>query len=103
METIDKAGRHRIIEELVARWIRKNPGVIQIFADNVKDMRQGRASENQAMSYKVTLPGDLFRQLDYALSETDDQRLFVPDGELEWFSQRYPEFNIPYDRSTLVK
>lgn len=98
MEKSQRDGRRRIIDEIVSRWKTKNPDKLKIFADNVKEMRQGRITENKAMSYKATLPGDLFRQLDYAVSTDGDARLFDPDGELKWFADKYPEFIIPYDR-----
>lgn len=102
MELSDKKARQRVIEEIVDRWKKKYPEKVQIFAEAVKDMRQGHVPENQAMSYKATIPGDLYRQLDYALIATDDIRLFDPDGELQWFEQNYPEFIIPYDRTESV-
>ncbi len=103
MDTAQRNGRRRVIEEIVARWKAKNPDTLKIFADNVKEMRQERITESKAMSYKATLPGDLFRQLDYAVSTDGDARLFDPDGELTWFADKYPEFIIPYDRTSLAR
>lgn len=103
METSDRNGRRRIIEEITARWMAKNPENVKAFADTVKEMRQEQITENKAMSYKATLPGELFRQLDFALSTDGDARLFDPDGELQWFAEKYPEFIIPYDRSSISR
>jgi hypothetical protein len=103
MEQTAKRDRRRVIEEIVARWVAKYPERLKVFADSVREMRQGRATENQAMSYRCTVPGDLFRQLDYAVLETDDKRLFDPDGEIQWFAEKFPEFTVPYDRSTLER
>ena len=103
MENTDIRGRRRIIEEIADRWIAKNPEKLKIFASAVKEMRQERPPENQAQIYKATIPGDLMRQLDFAISEAGEPRLFDPDGELKWFGEKYPEFIIPYDRSSLVR
>lgn len=103
MENTERRDRQRIITEIVARWVSKNPELVKTFSDSVKEMRQGVAQENQAMSYKATIPGDLFRQLDFAISGDGEPRLFDPDGELKWFAENYPEFVVPYDRSTLER
>jgi hypothetical protein len=103
METSDRNDRRRVIEEITKRWISKHPEELKNFAKAVKEMRQGRPSENQAMTYKATIPGDLFRQLEFALSSDGSPRLFDPDGELKWFSEKYPEFIIPYDRHETVR
>lgn len=99
METSDRNDRRRVIEEIVKRWIKKNPETLVTFADTVKLMRQNRPFENQMHIYKATIPGDLFRQLDFAVSSDGEPRLFDPDGELEWFASKFPEFIIKYDRT----
>lgn len=98
MENSEKRDRRRLIEGIVDRWVEKNKDVLASFGEAVKEMRQGRAPENQAMSYRATLPGDLMRQLDFALSSEGGARPFDPEGELEWFAKTYPEFIIPYER-----
>lgn len=102
MESYEKKDRRRLIDEIVRRWIRKHPEEFSTFADAVKKMRQGRPYENQMHTYKATIPGDLFRQLELALSSGEEARLFDPDGELEWFSANYPEFIIRYDKTERV-
>lgn len=98
MEKSDISSRRKVIEELVDRWVRKNPEALQTFASQVRLMRQGRPKENKTHVYRATIPGDLMRQLEFAVS-SGDARLFAPDGELEWFCKKYPEFTIPYDRT----
>ncbi len=103
METVDKYARRRVIEEIIKRWIHKNPEGIASFASAVKKMRQGKPFENQMNVYKATIPSNLMRQIDFALQLDEGQRLFDPDGELEWFSTKFPEFIIPYDRTETVR
>ena len=102
MEHSDRNARRRLIEEIVDRWIGKNPEALRSFAENVKEMRQGRPNENQGHIYRATIPSELMRQLEFAIS-SGDVRLFDVEGELSWFCGRYPEFTIPYDRSTLER
>lgn len=103
MENTDIRDRRRVIEEISDRWIAKNPERLKTFSEAVKGMRQERPSENQAQVYKATIPGDLMRQLDFAISDSGEPRLFDPNGELKWFGEKYPEFIIPYDGSSLVR
>lgn len=103
MEQTDLKARRKLIEEITKRWKTKNPEAVKAFADNVREMRQSKPYENQAMTYKATIPGVLFRQLDFAVSSSGDPRLFDPDGELAWFAKEFPEFIIPYDASDSVR
>ena len=103
MELSDKRGRQRIITEITTRWIAKHQEELQNFKESVRQMRQGKPSENQGMILKATIPVDLMKQLDFALESTDDARLFNPDGEIGWFSNKFPIFIVPYDRHKSVR
>ncbi len=103
MENVEIRDRKRIIQEITDRWISKNKEIFKDFAATVQGMRQLRPTENQAHIYKATIPGDLMRQLEFAISNEGEPRLFDPAGELKWFGEKYPEFIIPYDRSSSVR
>lgn len=103
METSDKYARRKVIEEVAKRWIKKNPETLKTFASTVKSMRQAKPYENQAHTYRATVPGDLMRQLEFAVQATDDARLFDPEGELQWFCDNFPEFTIPYDKTSIER
>lgn len=98
----DLQDRGKVIEEIVRRWQKKNTDKMVDFAGTVKDLRQLKPYENLAMFYKVTIPADLYRQLDLAIS-TDGARFLDPKGELAWFINAFPEFTVSYDRTEMVK
>lgn len=98
----DSSARRKLIEEIVRRWQSKHKEEMQNFADEVKELRQQKPYENLALFYRMTIPGDLYRQLEFGIS-SGDVRLFEAEGELAWFKNTFPEFLVPYDSTDTVR
>lgn len=99
MELTQRNDRRKLIEEITERWIGKNKETLSTFARAVREMRQAKPYENQGHVYVATIPSDLMKQLEFAISGEGGERLFDPDGELKWFSEKFPEFKVSYDRN----
>lgn len=99
MELTQRNDRRKLIEEITERWIKKNRDKLVSFAESVREMRQAKPYENQGHVYVATVPSDLMKQLEFAISSEGNDRLFDPEGELKWFSDKFPEFKVSYERN----